>query len=624
MSPGAARLPSRVLLWQLVFTLGTAGMLALVPRLLLLRDTVAADATRALVGAAVAGSAIGMLRNLLLLRRHRFLLRVLALGSRSVEGYEVRELSDDVWRVTANWLAPQLVGLGLVATVLRPSILDLTTGGSVALVAAVFAGAAALSLQTVVRVAFVRAIDLAPPDALGDVVRTLERSGLPRRRTSQRLLVAVAMPVALVAIGSALIANAHVRRADERQREETARVLARVALEPIPGVVPAAGLSDAVRVGQRVGFSGRLSDETAHYRVARDENGVVELTAPLDHGSARVRFSGSTVAVLSPASALAALLAVAIAALLGAILGRALADDLYIATRGVRLLGTEAVISGGTRVMRPARFKDVEELGRAIERLADRFRIFARAQERSIAARERAARMRGLFFASVSHDLKSPLNAILGFTALVRDLEPLEAEQAQSLDLIERRGRELLALIETILDAARVEAKQLNLVREPVDLGDLVSDAITKGRDLSADPAGEVVAEINEGAPTLYIDRARVARAIATLIGHAVRSADRGWVRLRAGPSRTGGARIDVEVPSTRLSAAQLEAMLDPARAPGRDEHRGLALGLGLARAVIDLHGGSISVADRADKGSVFTVRLPAGSDGALAESEPP
>ncbi len=627
MIPGAARLVPRVFLWQAAFSVGTAAVLALMPRLLLLRDAVAADATRALVLTVGAGSIIGMLRNVLLLRRHRFVLRALALGSRSVEGYEIQELSEDIWRVTANWLAPQLVALGLIATVLRPGLLDLTTGGSVALVAAVFAGAAALSLQAVVRGVFLRAIDLAPPDALGDVVRAAERTGLPRRRTSQRLLVAVAMPVAFVAIGSALIANAHVRRADERQREETARALARVGLEPIPGVVPAAGLADAVKTAQRFGFSGRLSDTVARYHVARDEDGILELTAPLEHGSARVRFSGSTVAVLSPASALAALLAVAIAALLGALLGRALSDDLHIATRGVRLLGTEAVISGGTRVMRPARFRDVEELGRAIERLADRFRIFARAQERAIAARERAARMRGLFFASVSHDLKSPLNAILGFTALVRDLEPLTPEQAESVDLIERRGRELLALIETVLDAARVEAKQLTLVREQVELGDLLNDAMTKGRDLSTDRQAEVVAEITEGAPTLWVDRGRVSRAIATLIGHAVRTADRDWVRMRAGPSRTGGVRIDVEVPSTRFSAAQLDAMLDPGRAPGRDEHRGLALGLGLARAVIDLHGGSITVAEREGKGSLFTVRLPPPEpqpEPSLAESRPP
>ena len=91
----------------------------------------------------------------------------------------------------------------------------------------------------------------------------------------------------------------------------------------------------------------------------------------------------------------------------------------------MRELGTEAVHrAAGAAWCRAARFRVVAELGMAIERLAGRFRVFARAQERAIEAREAAARMRGLFFASVSHDLKSPLNAILGFTELVRTHEP--------------------------------------------------------------------------------------------------------------------------------------------------------------------------------------------------------
>lgn len=150
-------------------------------------------------------------------------------------------------------------------------------------------------------------------------------------------------------------------------------------------------------------------------------------------------------------------------------------------------------------------------------------------------------------------------------------------------------------------------------MREPVRISELLSDAVAKGKDLGGDRAVELVTEISEGIPTLELDRVRVARAIAALIGHALRSADRSFVRMRATPSRTGGARIDIEVPSAKLSARQLEALLEPSYTPSRGEHRGLVLGLGLARAVVDQHGGSISVADRGDKGSVLSVRLPAG-----------
>jgi signal transduction histidine kinase len=220
--------------------------------------------------------------------------------------------------------------------------------------------------------------------------------------------------------------------------------------------------------------------------------------------------------------------------------------------------------------------------------------------------------MRGLFFASVSHDLKSPLNAILGFAELVRQTERLSPGQAESLALIDHRGRELLALIETILDAARVEAGQLTLVHDSVTVSDLFGEAIAKGRDLGGDRPVEVVAEIVEGIPPLVVDRVRMGRALATFIGHALRTAERDFIRLRAAPSRTPNVvRIDVEAPTTRFSGRELGAMLNPGRQPGESAHRGLALGLALARAVVDHHGGSAVVTDLGAKGTVFTIRFP-------------
>ena len=236
-----------------------------------------------------------------------------------------------------------------------------------------------------------------------------------------------------------------------------------------------------------LGFRATLSDEAMPYRADRDEHGLTVVTVPLDAGSAELRFYGTTVPVLSTTSLVVTLLTVVLAWALGGALGRAHTLDLQHATEGIRLLGTEAVIRGGRLPVRPPQFRVVAELEQAIEHLAERFSVFAQAQERAILAREAATRMRGLFFASVSHDLKSPLNAILGFAELVR-MEPLTNGQAESLDVIDRRGRELLALIETILDAARVEAKQLALVVERTKPDDLFGETFAKARDLGNDP----------------------------------------------------------------------------------------------------------------------------------------
>src|SRR5690606_4253348 len=106
-----------------------------------------------------------------------------------------------------------------------------------------------------------------------------------------------------------------------------------------------------------------------------------------------------------------AILAIAAAASIGIVLARMLSNDLRTANLGVRTLGTDAALEG-TKVMKPAQIWAVAELGRAIDLLALRFRQFARAQTRSIEAKQSATRIRGLFFASVTHVLKSLLNAI--------------------------------------------------------------------------------------------------------------------------------------------------------------------------------------------------------------------
>jgi signal transduction histidine kinase len=613
---GLSRLETRVFGWQVIFALVTTFLVApLVPRLLLLPGPIRDAVTRMLLYAIGTGGVVALAHNVIVLGRHRPLLGDLATAPVQVTPAGLATLVEDSGRMVTGWLAPPLAGLALSGTLFRPALVDLTAGVSAALLGTVFVAAASLPLSVLVRGAFAESLELAPPDAMRAVVDGEEKRGLLGRHVPRRLLFAVALPVALVSIGSALVTHAVVRRADERDREGLARVLARATMDAELGTLESAGVEEAILVAERAGYEVTLKRRLSPPRVDHEPGGVIEVATPLTLGTAEVRVGSPGIGVFSPAAMIVALLSIALAAAFGSSLGRALDRDLGTATRGVRLLGTDSVVGGATRVMRPVRFRLVEELGLGIERLADRFTVFARAQERAIAARERAARMRGLFFASVSHDLKSPLNAILGFTDLVRDTENLSDGQLESLNLVAQRGRELLALIETILDASRVQASQLTLIREAVRTEELFDEALAKGRDLGGDGEVEVVAEILDGVPVLHVDRLRLTRALAAIIGHALRSTERAHVRMRAAPSRAGGARIDVEVPSTRVSARELAAMLDPNPSPAEREHRGLALGLSLARAIIELHGGTVAVTDRGPKGSVFTVRIPAGPE---------
>jgi signal transduction histidine kinase len=595
VNPAAAGLIARVLGWQIAFTLGTILLLAaLAPHFLLLNGPVATEGIETLSLGIVVGGALGLLRSGWRLRRLRFALRALAVGSSAIESQELLEMSDEPKQVLAGWSIPSLLCALVSTTFFSPKLVDLTTGITLCLLGAVIVSAATLPLFGLLRSAFSAALELAPPEKMRDVVEDAEKRGLIVERVSRRMIAAVTTPVAFLSLGAALIVGAHLRRADERNREETARVLARAALEARPGPVAGAGLEAAIERGQELGFDARIRSDAQGYAVTRGEDGIVTVVTPLDDGSAEVRFLGTTEGVLGLSFLGLALMVTALSGWLGTMLGTALGRDLRAATRDVRDLGTEAVLSGGTRVVRAARFRMVARLGRAIEQLAGRFRIFAKAQERSIEARQAAARMRGLFFASVSHDLKSPLNAILGFTELVRRTE-LSSGQLESLDMIDQRGRELLALIETILDAARVEAGQLSLVLDAAEVPALLEEAGLKGIDLASSPEVIVMPSWDPHLPLVRVDPIRIPRALATFIAHSLRSMTSGELRVH-GSAVTGGVRIDIELPRPD---PDLETLLKPNPKRAETQHRGLALGLRLARSVVELHGGSVEIGDR-------------------------
>jgi signal transduction histidine kinase len=609
VNPAASHLVRRVLGWQAAFTLFVSLLVAaLAPRFLLLRSSLALDGAMTLGLGVLGGGVPAVVAGAVRLRRYRFLLRALAVGSRAVESHELYELAHEPRRGIVAWLVPTAVGVAIATLPLRPRALDLATAATLCLVGLVIAAAASLPLFVMLRTTIARALMLAPPEAMRDVVEDADRLGHIEKRVSRRIFTAVTMPVFFTAFGATLIVAAHVRRADERSREETARILSRAVLEPSSGASPWLGVEDAMLQARALGFYAYSSREPSEYRVERGRAGRLVVTTPLDVGSGAMEFNGSTVGVLSPRALALALIGTAIAALCGWALGRALGQDLRTATQDVRELGTEAVMGGGRRV-RSARFRVVARLGMAIARLAGRFRVFARAQERSIEARDAAARTRGMFFASVSHDLKSPLNAILGFTEIVR-ARPVTPAQAESLDLIERRGRELLALIETILDAARVEACQLALVLDTMEVGTLLDEAVARGRDLGGDRPIQISVQTAPGIAPLRADRVRLPRAVATFVAYAVREAAGPSLRIVATVESPGRARIDVEVSSERLRAGELESVLDPARAPGTTEHRGLSLALRLGRAIIELHGGTVEL-DRRAGTETFSLHLP-------------
>jgi signal transduction histidine kinase len=612
------------LLWTQILGTVLAMLACSASRWLLLLDDDAATASIRLLWQGIGlGGFVAVLRTAWVLRHHRFLLRLLALGSTAIHAPDLGEFATEGGRTAFGWTAATLVGLLGTSLFARPAFLDPATALGVTLFGIVVVAATALPLYVWTRRAVMRALENAPTEIARELVATDPPDPELGRRIQRRLVAALVAPVAFVTIGSTLVVTAHVRRADGERRDAIALAMARAAFETVPGAVANAGLEDAISAAEQLGFSPSYAPEFQQYRRVRTQDGDIELIAPLDEGSVRVKVEPTTFRGIGPVAWFIAAVAAVLAAAVGSLLGSTLSRDLQAAARGVRALDTHLILQGGARVIGPTRYQVVSDLGIAIEELAGRFRVFAQAQERAITLREAATRMRGLFFASVSHDLKTPLNAILGFAAVIRQTEDLTDEQEESLEVIERSGRELLALIEMILDAARVEARQLKLLREPVTVGDLMHDIIEKGRYLAGDNPLEVVGDIADGIGLLEVDRVRVASALGTFLGHAGRSIPGALIRLHIAPVGVDKIGFAIEMPQspqgTEVVMATRASQPTLSGVPLPSVHRGLALGMGLARSVIELHEGTLTVQNRGPKGQRFIAVLPARRPASLA-----
>jgi signal transduction histidine kinase len=212
----------------------------------------------------------------------------------------------------------------------------------------------------------------------------------------------------------------------------------------------------------------------------------------------------------------------------------------------------------------------------------------------------------------MSHDLKAPLNAILGFAEILTR-NPLTDEQRQSVSIIERRGRELSYLIETILDSARAEAGELTVSPEWTRVGDVVMPAVLDARELTETVGLHIVGEIQPGVPRILVDPERLVQALVAIILAAARFAERGHVVVRAGmPAEEDQVRIDVEATGQGESVHDRENIFEAfAHLDRAHPHGSLGLGPSLARSIVRLHRGTIAVETAEAGRSVFHVRVP-------------
>ncbi len=248
---------------------------------------------------------------------------------------------------------------------------------------------------------------------------------------------------------------------------------------------------------------------------------------------------------------------------------------------------------------------------------------------RARADAEAANRAKSEFLSRMSHELRTPLNAILGFTQLL-EMEEHTEKQQESIDHISRAGRNLLDLINEVLDIARLEAGRVQFHMESVDALDLLREAVVVSTPAAAKRKITLrVAEAAGEAPFVSTDRERLKQVLLNLLSNGVKfNRDGGSVTLTV--SRPGPAAWRISVTDTGVGIPQekLARLFVPFERLGTREggtEGGTGLGLAICQRLVTGLGGRIGVASSMGMGSTFWVELPVAENSAPpAPSETP
>ena len=250
-----------------------------------------------------------------------------------------------------------------------------------------------------------------------------------------------------------------------------------------------------------------------------------------------------------------------------------------------------------------------------------------------------ATELKNQFLANMSHELRTPLNAIIGFADLLESEPAFDATQRDYLQSISRNGRNLLDMINGVLDAATLEAGQMTLRLSRVDLGPLIDAAVKDTESLRAVKRQRCGLTVPAGVLALAADHQKIRQVLFNLLSNASKFSDSGGVvtvvasrttlpllgRLRPDGTRTVevGPAILVSIRDTGIGIAEpdLPTLFQPFRqvdSTASRQQSGTGLGLALCKQFVELHGGTIGVESVPGVGSTFWFALPAG---ATAES---
>jgi len=255
----------------------------------------------------------------------------------------------------------------------------------------------------------------------------------------------------------------------------------------------------------------------------------------------------------------------------------------------------------------------------ALRDITDRKRIERQLREQNVAL-ERASQAKDNFLASMSHELRTPLNAIIGFTGtmLMKLPGPLNGEQEHQLRLVQTSGRHLLAIINDLLDLAKIESGRVQITLEPVDCRRVIEEVVQSLQPLAEGKGLTLRVETFDGSVIANADRRALGQILINLVNNAIKFTETGEIRLSLIPAASGQGALRITVRDSgpgipEADLARIFRAFERSAASAKANDEGTGLGLHISLKLAELLNGTITVDSVVGVGSTFTVTL-AGS----------
>ena len=280
----------------------------------------------------------------------------------------------------------------------------------------------------------------------------------------------------------------------------------------------------------------------------------------------------------------------------------------------IRRLGVHISLAAG--VLGMAALVAIVGLGR----ISERTRRLQSAKD----AAEAANRAKSTFLLTMSHELHTPLNAIIGYSEMLQEEAEEVGDAARhfipDLQKVQGAGKHLLALIDSILEIAKMEAGRIELHVETFDIASMVREVVTAIQPLAEEKADTLEVHSAGELGVMRADPTMVRQSLVNLLSNACKFTERGRIRLTVAREPEGGRRpsdwIAFRIADTGIgmTAEQMTKLFQPftqADASTTRKYGGAGLGLAITRRFCQMMGGDVTVESEVSKGSTFTIRLP-------------